>query len=361
MQDMKGAAEPTIEKLMVQNSKIPAIDPKFEQRTVSQEVFWRCGVCESNYHFNLDRVTSNGIKVTCNTCFNFFVLQKVGIMVDMDHMIMQDIGTADKIPSTQIQNAEKRGILPPVIDESEVSGRFNLNTLTSNLKKTEMLEVELDDGIEVTETPVLAPIPTNVESFIPPLVKSQTKQPKPKTPPAKDITAFHTPDSKTETNPSAKITTPAASAQTNPSTKIVKPTQSIPKTSAASKTNPFITTPAVKLSDKKINIQAADQVLVNSFKSFNMQKREFKIDQKHESTSVTFIENNPKRKISVIEKNLITISIWISGICIFSLLVVFAYDWYESRHQKSTPVQVIEETTPQAETKTRHGFPEMGE
>lgn len=320
-QDIKDALEPTIEKMMVQNTTIPSLDPKFEQRTIDQEIFWRCGVCESSYHFNLQRVTSHGIKVTCNTCFNFFILQKVGIMVDMDHMIMHEVTPEKMDQSAQVPNAQDHGILPPMIEESEVSGKFDLASLTERKKA-----MEEATAAQISASPdftVLEPEPTGVGMAIPPTSPIITK------------------------------------AKTNPAVNV--PPAPIPSAPAAKKKE-FVTTPGAKLPSTPLQVKAADVALVDSFKSYHSKKRDFKIDKKYEISSVTFIEPNAQRKKkSFMEENMVKISVWISGISVFCLIVVFAYDWYESKHQKPVAPVIQQDVAPTDTSKPKYVFPDMTE
>lgn len=308
-QDITDAQVPTIEKVSNQNSKMQSLDPKFDQRTIDQEIFWRCGVCESSYHFNLNRVTTQGIKVTCTTCFSFFILQKVGVMVDLDHMVMQEV-SADKVLPSQF-SPEERGFLPPEIDASEVSGRFNLNTLQEALAQE-----EAKAAFEKKEDTV-----------------------------------------KTEIKPQPVFETTNVQAPTPP---------------VAPKTNPYIQQPGFRtspgtstnLSDQKVEIKANDANWINSFKSFNTQKKDFKFSPVEVSTE--FVEHNPKRKPNFIEKNLTKISLWVAGFCVFCLIVVFAYDWYESTKKKPEPVaepapQEQQQEAPADNTKPRYGFPTLDE
>ena len=58
--------------------------------------------------------------------------------------------------------------------------------------------------------------------------------------------------------------------------------------------------------------------------------------------------------------------VWFSGICVFCLAVVFAYDWYLTKQEAKKPV--VEETAPAPEPvrpdgspKPQYGFPDLGE
>ncbi len=334
-QDTSGTEVPSIEKVFNKNAKIPAIDSKFEERSIHQELYWRCGVCESGYHFNLDRVTSQGIKVTCSTCFSFFILQKVGVMVDLDHMVMHEV-SPDKILSSQLP-PDERGI-PPEIDINEVSGKVNMHQLQEEMAKISTNEIQ----------PQMTDEPTRAESSY-----NRPESSRPKIPPK----PF-----------------PKESSQPKVAPKPFPNESSQPK--IPPKANPYIqpqsttrinTQPSVTISDKPVEIKPNDVAWVNSFKSFNTQRREFKLPPEAEISSVMFLEHNPKREKNIIEKNLSKISMWIAGICIFCLAVVFAYDWYLTRQEEKNPKPVEpapvqrETILPDGSPKPQYGFPVLEE
>jgi hypothetical protein len=319
-QEISNTQTPSIEKVFNQNSNFPTLDSKIEQRTIQQELYWRCGVCETGYHFNLDRVTSQGIKVTCTTCFSFFVLQKVGIMVDLDHMVMHEVSPDIVLPS-QLPPSER--IMVPEIDINEVSGKFNMNTL-----QEEILKISTNK----TKSPVVGKT-ANADAIFKP------ESSKPKMPP---VPTFSMESSQPKIPPKSNPYVQYPSTRTN------------------------ALQPEIKLSDKSVEIKPNDAAWVNSFKSLNTQRREFNLSPQVEVSSVTFLEDSPTRSKNIIEKNLSSISLWIAGVCILALAIVFAYDWYEARQvaknpPPAEPVAPQETTLPNGSPKPQYGFPVLEE
>ncbi|MCC7460549.1 MAG: hypothetical protein IT286_04515, partial [Proteobacteria bacterium] len=73
-----------------------------------------------------------------------------------------------------------------------------------------------------------------------------------------------------------------------------------------------------------------------------------------------FVEHNPKRKKNIFEQYMIQISVWIAGVSVFSLCIVFAWEWYEGRKTKNNPPTEITapaEQTLQDSSKPHYGFP----
>jgi hypothetical protein len=316
-QDTKQAGEPTIEKVFSQSIKVPATDPKLDSGSIDQEIFWRCGVCESSYHFNLNKVTSQGIKVTCTTCFCFFVLQKVGVMVDLDHMLMHEVSADKPLPSTLPPDELA---VPPMIDINEVSGKFNLQSIQEALAEAEAQEHTVKTEIK--------PIPT-VSVPTPKLQPIQPKSTMPAPPSILSTTSNSKPNVQSQIQ---RATTPAATPQ-----------------------------PAVKISDRKSEIKEVDKALVNSFKSFNSQRKEFKFNPAEVSTE--FVEHNPQRKKNLVEEYMVQVSIWIAGVSILSLAIVFGWEWYETKKLKDSPPPPVpvesvptDQTTPTPD-KPQYGFP----
>ncbi|MEZ4846827.1 MAG: hypothetical protein R2877_07835 [Bdellovibrionota bacterium] len=58
---------------------------------------------------------------------------------------------------------------------------------------------------------------------------------------------------------------------------------------------------------------------------------------------------------------MIQISIWIAGVSIFSLAIVFAWEWYEGKAKEAPPPAAVEsaptEETPSSPDKPQYGFP----
>lgn len=314
------AQSPTIEKVFSQNSSPTKTPATQEQHTIEQEVFWRCGVCETNYHFNLDKVTAQGVKVTCTTCFSFFILQKASVMVDLDHMLMHEV-SPDKALPTNIP-PENLLVHPPEIDEKEVSGKFNLSQLQEEMAKISTNET-VPPIMNTPRPPKTIGFGTNESSKpkMPPPPQFLKESSKPKVPP-KTNAYVQTPSTKTTTQPS------------------------------------------IHLSDKPVDIKPNDMAWVNSFKSFNTQRRQFKMPQQIETTSVTFTEHNPRQKKTWIDRYLAKASIWTASICAFALLIVFGYRWYEKKYELEKPNsnEITHEPTKSIDpNKPVYGFPQLGE
>ena len=126
--DSDTSSDPTIENLTQEASKDSSPGPTIP----SADISWKCGVCSSPYHFNLDRTTESGVKITCTTCFQFFILQRIHSMVDMDQMVMTDSlsqeSLAKRQPSPQIKKT------PPAFEEEEVSQRFRRDEMEARMK-----------------------------------------------------------------------------------------------------------------------------------------------------------------------------------------------------------------------------------
>jgi hypothetical protein len=111
--------KPTIEKVGSSHTKNLGIEASTDQK-VSQELFWKCGICEENYNFNLNQVSGSGTKISCTTCFNFFILQQLGAMVDLDHMVIHEWTPDQKTPREESQTKEtiliKKETIAPVAE-----------------------------------------------------------------------------------------------------------------------------------------------------------------------------------------------------------------------------------------------------
>ncbi len=337
--------EPSIERVNTIIGKIPTMNTP-ENTAESKEIFWRCGTCDSNYHFNMNRVTANGAKITCNTCFQYFVLQKIGNMMDLDHILTQEV--SNKILLHKPSDRLQRDFLS-TIDDKEVSGRFDMSALKTN-------EINPTTTGEHTPKTLVQPPPPKVA------VKATERKPFPKLPtPEEPTQKIEFPLLHVETSGSYDLTS-QKTKELNPFAKeeksvtkkisplppqvITIPEKEMPK--------PPVVKPAKPFNDK-------DHELFDSFKSYHENKKKFKLDKAYEGTSISFVENIVPEKKTYLERNMVKISLWTIGISCVSFAGVTVYESIKTKRaakqaQEAVPVPVETNTD-----KPKYGFPELGE